>query len=432
MVARNFVEEDSNIFYPRIDIVGEKTGITGMEFPLLNYLIYLVSLVFGYDHWYGRLINLLVSSAGTWYFFLLIRKYFSPQIAFNASIILLSSVWFAYSRKIMPDTFSVSLVLAGLFYATNYLDDHASKTNLILSFFLLALGTLAKLPSACLFGVLIPFFFIKEIPFKRRIVMAILIILVLIPVGIWYFVWIPYLVSEYGFWHFFMGKGLLEGAHEIFIYWKESLQNFYENAVKLIGFGAFMVGLFLGFYYRNKKLLLVFGLTLLPYLFIVFKSGITFAFHSYYIIPFVPVMALIAGYALSLIKKQWITTIILVGIVAEGITSQQHDFRLRPQDLHIVSLEKVLDNLSKQSDLILINSGNYPTPMYFAHRKGWVASNEEISRKEYRDDLESRGLSYVVILKKSFGTSMEIPEPIVFEDENFTVYSLRDHKDHFH
>ncbi len=62
MPARNFLEVDANIFYPRIDIAGEKTGITGMEFPLLNYIIFLQAKIFGYAHWYGRLINLIVSS----------------------------------------------------------------------------------------------------------------------------------------------------------------------------------------------------------------------------------------------------------------------------------------------------------------------------------------------------------------------------------
>ena len=45
MVARNFLEVDSNILYPRINIAGEKSGITGMEFPLLNYL-YLSLIIF--------------------------------------------------------------------------------------------------------------------------------------------------------------------------------------------------------------------------------------------------------------------------------------------------------------------------------------------------------------------------------------------------
>lgn len=52
MVARNFYETDAGIWLPRVDMAGEKSGITGMEFPLFNYLIYLFSLVFGYDHWY--------------------------------------------------------------------------------------------------------------------------------------------------------------------------------------------------------------------------------------------------------------------------------------------------------------------------------------------------------------------------------------------
>ncbi|MFM6983581.1 MAG: hypothetical protein ACKOXF_05580, partial [Chitinophagaceae bacterium] len=43
MVARNFTEDGAHLLYPKIDIAGEKSGITGMEFPVLNYLIYLVS-----------------------------------------------------------------------------------------------------------------------------------------------------------------------------------------------------------------------------------------------------------------------------------------------------------------------------------------------------------------------------------------------------
>jgi len=127
MVARNFLEIDNNIFYPRIDIAGDKTGITGMEFPILNYLIYLMAKIFGYQHWYGRLINLIVSSFGIWYFYKLIKKYFDKKAALYSGIILLSSLWFAYSRKIMPDTFSVSLILAGIYYGTNYLDSKQNK-----------------------------------------------------------------------------------------------------------------------------------------------------------------------------------------------------------------------------------------------------------------------------------------------------------------
>ncbi len=82
MVARNFYEVNNNIFYPRLDIDGEKTGVTGMEFPVFNYAIYLLSLVFGYEHWYGRLINLLITSIGIYFFYKTIKKYFDEELAF--------------------------------------------------------------------------------------------------------------------------------------------------------------------------------------------------------------------------------------------------------------------------------------------------------------------------------------------------------------
>ena len=68
MVARNFYEENSNIFYPTIDMSGNRNGTVASEFPIFNYLIYLVSSVFGYQHWYGRLISLIFSSFGFLYF----------------------------------------------------------------------------------------------------------------------------------------------------------------------------------------------------------------------------------------------------------------------------------------------------------------------------------------------------------------------------
>ena len=105
MVARNFLEIDNNILYPRIDIAGNKTGITGMEFPIFNYLIYLCSEIFGYQHWYGRLINLICSSLGLWFFFGLVKRYFGDKTALFSTIILAVSIWFQFSRKIMPDTF---------------------------------------------------------------------------------------------------------------------------------------------------------------------------------------------------------------------------------------------------------------------------------------------------------------------------------------
>lgn len=428
MVARNFLEVDNNIFFPRIDIAGEKTGITGMEFPLLNYLIYLVAKLFGYQHWYGRLINLLISSFGVWFFYKLVGKYLTRQTAFYAAIILIVSIWFQFSRKIMPDTFSMSLIIASIYYGSNYLDNSSRKhalIHLICYVILMSLGALSKLPSGMLLVVFVLFLFNRNILVKRKLVFSVFTIIGVLPVVIWYYYWVPYLVEEYGFLHFFMGKSFCQGFNEIIRNLSETLNKFYDTALKFIGFVIFVYGLALSIINKDKKIYLVFILTFISFSIFIFKAGFTFSHHSYYIIPFVPVMALVAGYGLAAIRHTKIALIILIAIAIEGIANQQHDFSIKEKDARLVRLENDLDKVSLPSDLIIINSGNYPSPMYFAHRRGWVSSNERIEDEAYIDGLKQKGLRFIVILKRNFGTEISLSSyKKVFENEDYCIYEL--------
>ena len=427
MVARNFLEVDNNIFFPRIDIAGNKTGITGMEFPLFNYLIYLMSLVFGYAHWYGRLINLIVSSVGIFFFYKLVIKYFDPKIAFYAAWIVLFSIWFAYSRKIMPDTFSMSLIFIGMYYSSNYLDSPSNGfrwKNLILYTIFITLGILTKLPAGYLPAIFLLFFLNPKIQVSRKIVFsAVSLICVLIP-AIWYFYWTPRLVETYGFWHFFMGKDILEGFAEISQNLPQTLNRFYESAIKYVGFGFFIFGLVVSIVKREKLLIALFLISFPLFLVTVFKAGYTFPHHSYYIIPFVPVMALFAGFGISQIKSRKIVFIILAAIALEGVLNHYDDFFIPEKQQVILNLEKDLDEVSNRNDLILINSGYLPTPMYFAHRKGWVLPNEDILNQKHLQELIDNGLRYIVIVKRTFGTPILLELPVVFENENYCIYRI--------
>ncbi|MGI6478086.1 MAG: ArnT family glycosyltransferase [Salinivirgaceae bacterium] len=428
MVSRNFLEIDNNILYPRIDIAGEKTGITGMEFPLLNYTIYIVSKVFGYQHWFGRLINLLISSFGLWFFYRLIRKYFTEQVAFFSTIILAVSIWFQFSRKIMPDTFSMSMIIASIYFGSNYLDSTIRKYSLMqltIYTILMSLGILSKLPSGFLLVVFLIFFFDKTIPIKRKIIFSIFSLIGILPPVIWYYHWVPYLVDQYEFWHFFMGKSFAQGFREIVQNLNETLSKFYDTALKFIGFGVFTYGLVYSFVKKDLKICILFVLTFISFSVIIFKAGFTFSHHNYYIIPFVPIMALIAGYGLSKIKHSKVAVIILIAISIEGIANQLYDFRIKEHDKKIVNLEKDLDSVSHRDDLILINSGNFPTPMYFAHRKGWVVTNEQIEDGNYIKSLKIKGLKYIVILKRSFGSEILLTQyKKVLENDDYCIYEL--------
>lgn len=428
MVSRNFLEVDNNILYPRIDIAGEKSGITGMEFPLLNYMIYIISKIFGYQHWYGRLINLLISSIGLFYFYKLTRKYFTEQVAFSSTIVLAVSIWFQFSRKVMPDTFSMSLIIACIYYGSNYLENTLSKNNflhLICYGVLMSLGVLSKLPSGFLLVAFVLFLLDKNIPIKRKVIFSIVSLIGILPVVVWYYYWVPYLVEKYGFWHFFMGKGFSQGFSEILQNLNDTSSKFYDTSLKFIGFGVFLYGLGYSIKKGDSKIYFLFILTFISFSIIIFKAGYTFPHHNYYIIPFVPVMALIAGYGLSKIKYSKLALILLIAISIEGIANQQHDFRIKEKDRQVLNLEKDLDSLSLRSDLIIINSGNYPTPMYFAHRKGWVNTNDKIRDEEYIKSLKDKGLKYIVILKRSFGTETSLNRyKKVLENEDYSIYEL--------
>jgi hypothetical protein len=86
MIARNFLTILMPIFC--ILRVNEYCGISNIiagEFQLLSYLHYILSFIFGYEHWYGRLINLIISSLGIASYGYLISKLFSkkwPEIVF--------------------------------------------------------------------------------------------------------------------------------------------------------------------------------------------------------------------------------------------------------------------------------------------------------------------------------------------------------------
>lgn len=424
MVSRNFLEIDANIFYPRLDIAGEKTGITGMEFPIFNYLIYVFSKIFGYEHWYGRLINLFISSFGIWYFYKLLQKYFSLEIAKYAAFILLFSIWFSYSRKIMPDTFSMSFIIAALYYGSNYFDRSTKTINLILYMLLASIGILSKLPSAYLLTIFILFIFNSSFTSRTKLNFILANVLLMIFPAFWYFSWVPHLVQTYGFWHFFMGKPIIEGFHEISNYWSESLKKFYSSAVKYIAFIFFISGLLVAFYYKKLRFIYIFSICFFFFFLIICKAGWTFAHHEYYIIPFVPVMCLFAAYGLSLLKIKALLYISLIAIGFEGFVNQKHDFRIKENFGNLENLENSLDPFSKKTDLIMINSGLFPTPMYFAHRKGWVETNEKILDKEYLNGAIGLGLKYIVILKRALGTEIKLDFPCVFNNEDYAIYKV--------
>lgn len=424
MVARNFTESDQfDIFHPAIDIAGEKSGITGMEFPIFNYCISVSHQVFGFQHWFGRLINLVISSIGIWFFFRLIKDLSNKDIAFYAALILLVSIWFSYSRKIMPDTLSMSLMLTGVYYGLQYF--LKNRVIYLLWFgLLIGLGLLIKLPSGFILPVFAIAIFSSKYTLQQKVIFSISAIAAATPALIWYFYWVPYLVDTYQFWHFFMGESFAVGFKEITTHINDTAQKFYEMALKLIGFAAYLYGIYVIFKTRNKLAIAILALGSFCFLIIMLKAGNTFYRHDYYVIPFVPIMAWIAAIGIhSLPNIKWKVGVISL-IMIEGILNQVGDFTVPDKHQFLLSLDSELDKHSNPDDLFLINSNYLPTPMYFAHRKGWININEKIANPDYIEELKSKGLKYILILKKTMGTEANLPYSKQIETEDYCLYKI--------
>ena len=421
MVARNYVEVDNNILYPRVDDNEGETGIIGMEFPILNYLIYLVSVLFGYTHWYGRLINLVISSIGVYFFYKLVAKYISEKLAFFATFILFSSIWFTFSRKTMPDTFCISLIFVALYFGLEYLKNGNIK-NLILYTFVGAIGILSKIPAGIYLSIFIIPLLSKEIQLKRKIFFIFLSLSILALVFWWYFIWNTHLSSNYGNWYN-SGKNISAGFHEIIQNLGITFKRFYFSAFQsYLFFSLFAVGLF--FIIKQKKHLILGLLSLILFIFIIyiFKSGFFFYHHNYYIIPFVPIMALVAAYPLTLIKnKKLLITILLFGII-EGIANQQQDFFINDKERHKLELEQIADKFSDRDDLIAINGNGNPQQIYLSHRKGWNLANKELNNEQLLDEIKSKGCRYLIVNKNKFTTKLD--KEIVFSNDAYDVYKL--------
>ena len=422
MVARNLVADNFDVLHPRMDTAGELSGITGMEFPLLNLFIAICIAVVGPEHWYGRLIVLLFSALGTYRLHLLVARRLDSHTASYTTAILIVSLWFMYSRKIMPDVLALSLVLMGLERLEKSISSGGARGPLTAAMLLICAGTLSKITAGCLLAV-IPILLVPRLNGWHLVARFYLAIIVAcIPALWWYACWVPHLVQEFGYWHFFMGKPFVQGARELLDNLPRTLDNFYFDAIRFSGFTVFVWGLYVVFRERQKALIALVLLQSVAFLIVMLRSGSTFWIHAYYILPFIPLMALIAGIGLSKLKSQNLARGLLMVVVAEGLASQWNDFHISKDQSFLLNLEMDVQRQIPQTALIAINSADIPTPMYFAHRRGWLATNEELSNPMKLDSLHALGCNFVVVLKESYEGDIPLTWKMTLSQPNYDIY----------
>ena len=166
-VARNYLEWDWNLFAPRTILCDSRPGFEVMEFPVLNYAIFILWKVFGEHNWCFRLLGLVVASVGLWHLYRIFQRLVPERAALAGTVLFGTSVAFIYARKAMPDVFSLSLVLTGVSLGWDYLEK-GKNWRLWTFCAVTALGLLSKIPSATAMTLLLWPMLDRNIALKRK------------------------------------------------------------------------------------------------------------------------------------------------------------------------------------------------------------------------------------------------------------------------
>ena len=401
-VARNLREESVNIFMPRIDMRAQHSGVTGMEFPLYNGLLYLTNTVFGFAHWHGRLISLLASCMGMGFFYAFVKRRYDQQTAIVAAGgLALLPLWFYFSRNIQPDVLMVSLSLGAIYYAQRF-SETGKRRQLILLLIFFSLACLVKLPAVFIAPVIL------AIIGWRRIRKAMswqnvgwVILLVVLPSLLWYRQ-SAYLSANYGLGQYYYGDLSLKLSYELL---RQGgligVLQFYNLPFAKSTFFYYVFALFglIRLVARRDWVPLIWAGSIGAFLLIFGNKSF---YHNYYSLPLTPILALVMAigavwlYQVIAKESRWVAVVLSIVVV---VAAAKHTYQtIKPWyalgSTSALRLEQIMDRLSERRDLVAVNWSGNPQLLYFAHRKGW--SLADLSPTALRS-LQPLGLKYAVI-----------------------------------
>jgi 4-amino-4-deoxy-L-arabinose transferase-like glycosyltransferase len=426
MSSRYYAEATNfDVLRPRTNIIDKKSNIIASEFPAFNLVHAGISKVFGYRHWYGRLINLLMSSLGIWCFYLFLLRFLKDEQAKTAAILLLSSIFFSFGRKLMPDVWSVSLVLTGMYLITEWIVRmNGAWWRLFGGMLAISLGVLSKLPALLTLSFLILPLYVYRHLVKKWILIAGLLILFLFPAWWWYFEWTPQLVQE-GAFQLFFPYSFREGLSALLPLWQSALEKIYFSAMQsFAGFAFFLTGMYVLFVKREDLFLGMVFISLLLLIAFAIKTGEVFPTHNYYVIPFVPVMCMVAAIGVYLIRGQTWQMAMIALIVSEGLLNQAYDFVIPEERKIVMQANEVLKQIVPTGDTIAVYSEGSPVLAYFAAYPCVRAGKKEMQGAPM---LHQEHIQYWLALRSEIN-EREMTFPEVYRDDNFVLYKIRNEK----
>jgi 4-amino-4-deoxy-L-arabinose transferase-like glycosyltransferase len=146
-IARNYVREGMNPFYPRIDWRGDGPGFAEMEFPFLPWGTAWLYRAFGLHEALGRAISLAASLLSVLLFAALARRVLPPVGAAAAAVFFaLNPLSVRLASALQPEPLMVAGILASVLFFHRWLEGER-QADFWLALGSLSFALLAKLPA---------------------------------------------------------------------------------------------------------------------------------------------------------------------------------------------------------------------------------------------------------------------------------------------
>jgi hypothetical protein len=407
-VARNFYEENMNLFEPRVDSRGQYTGITGMEFPLVNFLIAVSYHIFGFNNISSRYVILAFSFIAITFCFLFFKEFFDDKLyGLSATFIMIFSPLFCYySFAVLPEIPSLAFIFISLFFLHKW-----GKENKNWCFYTFAI-------SLCMAGLLkisaiivLPYVIIYLIKNRKTSLHAVgMLIIILVIIFAWY-LYARHLSIIHHNYDFSLAFIPPTDFHQFLITLKRVLfQWFPEVYLNYAEFLLFILGIRALIKYKSRfnELKLLFKyLTVGVLLFMVTRFPILFD-HDYYMVPSLPMLVGISTVGIYWIREKlsvgkhrifWLfissALIILIPILGSVRALERLERGLRDTPYEQITLETHLSQAIPDKDaLVMITDESKSIKLYYANRNGWNIP-ENLSLDTF-NDITNNGAKYLI------------------------------------
>ena len=405
-IARNFYENGMDLFHPQIDWAGNSGGYVESEFQIYPFVTALLYKIFGFHEFLGRLLSIIVSVAGVFYFFLLVREIFGERTALWASgVYSLLPLNVFYSTSFQPEASFMAASIAGMYYLIKW-SDSGSAAHLSYSAILISAACLLKLTNLYL-GLPVLYVFIKKYKtaFWKTPSFWLYGVIVLAPVILWYHHAHGIFLesgNSFGIWDYKTGKWLNLEFLE-FRFWNKLF--FFSIFIK--HFAVFGLPLFIAGYSmkRSGDKEMFFELWLLAFFIFVFIAARGHMLHEYYQLPLAAIGSAYIGkflaekFAVNNVVKIYFAAMIVVSVPIYSY----YVMLQTPADSFEMKLASIIKEKIKDGRPLIFISQSSPDPffpdcdpvlLYHAHMKGWTTSAKKFDHV-YLEGKIKRGAAYV-------------------------------------